>query len=625
MTPEDKTSERATEEREVDSQAILKAKELILALANTISALKIFPAHHASAVHFRQDFISKLKSFLDDYQKFELEIGEFAFFFQGKQIYQDEISSKSLPFFFYKDGLRLLVLYQGMDDQEINELLDLIRQESAKPAEESDFVNALWLKDLPNVQYYAPEEFIESRILEERAETLSKKGLQIIPQELANQVVDIKVDREKLFSGQIELKPEERQALEKFKEDDLPELPETWQQTMNFIETTKSEAEADESETQKKAQQTPSSDMLILSSEDQETLQRLIEKNRHLSPEEEFLNLMMEILALENDLEQFKTNLNILRDFYQENIKSGNFKIPIIMDRKIRDLKPIVAADQPDKIPLLEDFLASSSSLKILDEIRKLVDQKVELNYEALYDYLSQFGETALPFLAELFEKIDQPDFRAKIKNHVRQKLEETPQLAPAFIDDLKPALTEAVIEIMSTLPAKKIIPQFSTFITLSNQALKLKAIEALSSFNEEMANKILLGFMNDPDSQVRLKATTSLKFLGDTTRLQQLMKDIFTPQFRKKSFEEKKALFEFIGRTRRAEAFSFLKKVFLKKSFRPSITELRVCAVAGLEAMGTKDAVDLLRRGERFLRRRVREAVAEALVRLTIKNSKEQ
>jgi len=37
MTPEDKTSERATEEREVDSQAILKAKELILALANTSS------------------------------------------------------------------------------------------------------------------------------------------------------------------------------------------------------------------------------------------------------------------------------------------------------------------------------------------------------------------------------------------------------------------------------------------------------------------------------------------------------------------------------------------------------------------------------------------------------------
>jgi hypothetical protein len=48
--------------------------------ANTISALKILPANHASAIHFRQDFIYKFKSFLDQYQQLELEIGEFASF-----------------------------------------------------------------------------------------------------------------------------------------------------------------------------------------------------------------------------------------------------------------------------------------------------------------------------------------------------------------------------------------------------------------------------------------------------------------------------------------------------------------------------------------------------------------
>lgn len=86
-----------------------------------------------------------------------------------------------------------------MDDEEISDFLDIIRTESAKPTDESDVVNALWLKDFPNLQYYAPEEFIESRILEERTESLSKRGLQVIPQELAGKVVDIKVDRQQLF------------------------------------------------------------------------------------------------------------------------------------------------------------------------------------------------------------------------------------------------------------------------------------------------------------------------------------------------------------------------------------------------------------------------------------------
>ncbi|MGC8747073.1 MAG: hypothetical protein ACP5SQ_10660, partial [Candidatus Saccharicenans sp.] len=226
MPLEEKVRQAQKSTEEVDPRAIQKVKELLLSLANTISALKIFPAHHTSAIHFRQDFITKFKSFLEEYQQLEIEMGEYAFFYQGKQVYQDEISSKSLPFLFYKDGLRLLVFYQGMDEQEINEFLELVRTESAKTAEESDLVNALWLKDLPNVQYYAPEEFIENRILEERAETLSKKGLQIIPQELANKAIEITVDRSSLFSGKVELKPEEKQALESFTEEEFLELPE---------------------------------------------------------------------------------------------------------------------------------------------------------------------------------------------------------------------------------------------------------------------------------------------------------------------------------------------------------------------------------------------------------------
>jgi hypothetical protein len=325
----DRTKENPAEEERVDPQAIQKAKELVLSLANTISALKIFPSEHASAIHFRQDFISKLKAFLDEYQRLELSISESGFYYQDKPVYQDEISSKSLPFFFFKDGLRLLAFYQGMDDEEINDFLELVRIESARPAEESDVVNALWLKDFPNLQYYAPEEFIENRILEERTESLSKRGLQIIPQELAGKVVDIKVNRQELFSGQLVLKPEEKQAIDSFVDEELPELPENWQQNFTF-----------EAEGQESSRETPTisqagqpaakqAAFLKLTEEDVNELNRLLERNRRLSPEEEFINLMMEIMALEENDEQFNANLNILQDFYLENIKTDILISPL--------------------------------------------------------------------------------------------------------------------------------------------------------------------------------------------------------------------------------------------------------------------------------------------------------
>ncbi len=622
MTSEDKKSQQSPRNQQWDNKAFQQVKDLVLSLSNTISALKIFPPYHSSAIHFRQEFISKFRAFLDNYQKLELEVGEFAFYFQEKPVYQDEISSKSLPFFFYKDGLRLLAFYQGMDDDEINEFLDLVRTESAKSAEESDVVNALWLKDLANVQYYAPEEFIESRILEERVESLTKKGLQIIPQELANRTVEIKVNRENLFSGQLELKPEEKQALESYKQEDFAELPENWQQSFDFIET-KEGGQQDLPETDKAMPEAPM--RIALSHQEIETLNQLLERNRQLSSEEEFLNLMMEILAIEKDLNLFKDNLDILQAVYQDNIKRGQFNLPVMLNQKINKLKTLISEKQPEKLPLIEAFQAEISSLNFLDEIRKLVDQKIELPYSSLFDYLKQFGEPALPFLAELYEKIDHPDFRASLNELIKDKIQNDPGTVAIFIDELKPALTASVIEIMKGITSQNIIPQFSNFLTLSSQELKLQAIEALSSFNDELANKIMMGFMQDSDSEVRLKAANSLKYLGNSSRLKQLMRDISTKQFRKKPPEEKKALFEFLGRSKDQEAFNFLKKFFLKKSFSPAITELRIFAIAGLEANKTEEAVQLLRRGQKFFNRRVRQAASDALARLSTNNKKER
>lgn len=622
MLPEDTKPAKAVGEEKADPQAVQKVKELVLSLANTISALKIFPPEHASAIHFRQDFISKLKTFLDNYQRLELSISEFGFYYQDKLVYQDEISSKSLPFFFFKDGLRLLAFYQGMDDEEISDFLDIIRTESAKPTDESDVVNALWLKDFPNLQYYAPEEFIESRILEERTESLSKRGLQVIPQELAGKVVDIKVDRQQLFSGRLELRPEEKQAINAFVDEEVPELPENWQQNFAF------EAEGAESgpgtgqvdQPANLAVKLPVS--LQLTEEELSQLNRLLERNRKLSPEEEFINLMLEIMALEDNEKQFETNLNILEDFYLENIKSGHFNIPIILNRKIKELRTLLASSPDDRPSQLDAFLARTADLKILDEIRKLVDNKVQLNYEALYEYLVQFEEAAVPFLAEMYEKVENQAFRNLVRGFFQEKMATDPGLVASQLDEQKPQLTSALIDLMEKQPAKKIIPYFTSFLAMSSRELKLKAVEALASFNDELANKILMAFMNDKDQEVRLKATTNLKFLGDTSRLGQLMAEVFTPKFRARSFEEKKALFEFLGRTKSEEAFKFLKKIFLKKSWRRSTTELKICAVAGLEKMGSKEAIDLLRRGEHFFNRQVREASAEALVRLALKNS---
>ncbi len=148
-----------------------KVKDLLHSLANTVSAMKIFPSEHATVTHFVDQLAAKFAEFLAVHGKLQIGIEEFSFTFEGKPAYTDDVAIKSLPFFFFKDGLHSLFFYQGLDRPEVFDLLELIKTEAQKPAEDSDIVAALWERDFPNIQYYAPDEFLENRILAERQDS----------------------------------------------------------------------------------------------------------------------------------------------------------------------------------------------------------------------------------------------------------------------------------------------------------------------------------------------------------------------------------------------------------------------------------------------------------------------
>ena len=90
-----------------------KVKDLLHSLANTASAMKIFPSEHATVTHFVDQLAAKFADFLAVHAKLQIGIEEFSFTYEGKPAYTDEAAIKSLPFFFFKDGLHSLLLLPG--------------------------------------------------------------------------------------------------------------------------------------------------------------------------------------------------------------------------------------------------------------------------------------------------------------------------------------------------------------------------------------------------------------------------------------------------------------------------------------------------------------------------------
>ncbi len=583
-----------------DPRVTDRVREIMLATANTVSAMKIFPSEHASVRSFVEDLTKKLKAFLEDKGKLEIGIEEYVFSFGGKPVYRDELSVKSLPFFFFKDGMKTLFFYQGLDKEEIGELLELIKRESQKPAEDSDIVNALWERDLPNIQYYAPDDYLENKITEDAAGERSAAGMPVLPAELAARIVDFQVDKARFRTGRITVLPE-----------DLEESGATTLVGPGAVAAAAEDGDAGPGKG--RAQDGTLTDREV------EQIGDLIHANRTISQEEEFLDLVVEIIYLERDLGRFRSTLDVMMEYHLEQLRKGRFQVPIRIVRKVQDLRKTLTGENSAKTEILDEFLKAVVSERTVGAVRELFRTTSHPDVDAFFGYLALLGNRALPLAAEVYETSSDQGFRARIWGFVRGlDLKDLGSLT-TMANDSRPDLSGEIIRYIAGSRDPKAAQYLAAFLGFQDRGIKSEAIHALGRLDDAMANKILAGFLNDPDEELRVQAALRLKYLGDRPRLLTIINEASERGFRNKSAAEKQAIFDFLGRTRTEEALAFLRGTLERRTFLPSAAEIatRLCAVRGLENMATPEALDVLRRGARARLKKVREACSEALVRL--------
>lgn len=597
-----------------DQELLRRAEDILNGMANAVSAMKLFPSDHATVRSFVDTLSGRFDSFFKNYARLEVGVEEYSFTCAGQVVYTDETTLKSLPFFFFKDGTQILYFYRGLDRRELVEFLELIKSVAQKPGGDNDIVAALWESEFSNIQYYAPDEFLENQILAEKREAQSDQNLPELPSDLAHETLEVKVDLTKFSQGRIDLKPEDQ---EKFHwrpgaDEDTPQ-------------TAPVEAEPE-------AGPMPSPDATgglapspaaladpNLTEAEVRELDAMVHANRVLWPEEEFVKMTAEVVYLEEDLSICAASLDVLFDFYLEQLRQGQFPVATMVIGKVRDLRSHLLADAPQKLPLLDACLKKLLGPKPLEAVAALMATPGSVDWTALLGFFKLLGPMTLPLAAGFFESEKDPEVRARILAFIEESGRDDPGLIARLANDSRPALALEVLRILVGLPGDKGISHLSAFLMFKDRGLKLEVIHALGGRRDEMSNKILMGFLNDPDEELRIQAAMKLNPTEEKSRIVHLIHEASDPAFRKKSLKEKQAILSFLGRTRSAEALAFLVGALGRTTLFPSPKnlEMRLAAVAGLESMRTTEASAALEDGTRKRGRKVREACAEALARI--------
>jgi len=575
-----------------DPDEVNKATGVLKYFDSAFSSIKIFPSDNPSVKKSIDSFYERITEFLDEYEKLTIFIEEFSFSYKGETVFQEEEKQNSLPFFFFKDGMKELTFHDGLEKRELKDFLALIKEESTLPLEDSDIVNSLWAKDFAHIRYIAIDEFLDTDI---------GKGEE-------RSTIDIK----EFSKGSINLTPEDKIELYKRSialglqlNPDLAE--EEDDENLEDFNLPYHVAAACEGETPE--------------------LKSMLLENREIPSMVAMVNLLFEILFLEERHDQFSAILNVLYQCYKEVVHKSNFALACLILARIQELKVMLPGQSEGKEKSLEIILQKTKDESFIASLRELfLDDRIK-DYDSFFQYLALLSPNSIPLVGDVWEHSEDPFLLQKASTFLQEIAQQNIAPVADIAREDKVSLTKEVVAILGRIGGKKILPYLTIFSEYQHKAIRLEIIHAMSKIKDKTTNKILIRFLSDKDGEVRIRAAMNLKYRGDKATLKYVMQLAQEKDFTNKGKLEKKALLSFLARTKNNEVSALLRSMLKKWSILSSSkqNETRLCAVSALETMATPEAVDIIKEGIKIRNKTIRNACNLALRRIVKKDKPNQ
>ncbi len=567
-----------------DPDEVRKASGVVQHFQSTFNLMKKYPLDNPGIKEAIISFADRLKEFLDLYEELRIGIDEFSFSYQGEILFKDKLKKKSLPLLFFKDGMRELSFQEGLDEKEVQDFLEVIKKVFDLPSDYSDVVSSLWEKDFAHIRYLVLNEFLDSDI------------------GVGKEEEGINVDKKKFSTGTIRLsKADQEEIYDK-------------SQILRFY----SGEGGGEGTGSGEASESPDSvaGIPVLEEDELPKIESLIESNRQVSPLNELITLLLEILFLEEKDEKFSAVLDVIEDCFEKVVLRADFSLALSILDQIQELKEILTSKSAKRVKMLEripERARDGSSLAVLKQL--FLDKKIE-DVDSFFIYLRVLGSDIIPLVCDIWEITGDPYIRVKALELLRKMGQKNIASLVNLARVKQTALTRELLSIVTKVGEKKEVFRLLDFVDHSKKETRLEVIRALGRVRDEAANKILIEFLSDSDAKNRAMAAKELVYFGDQSSLDQVMQLVRKKDFQRKGREEKKYLLKFLASTKSPEASALFRSFLKRKSFFSGArqNEVPLLAVSALNAMATPEAKKALEEGTKLRNKTIRQACFSSL-----------
>jgi hypothetical protein len=148
---------------EPDPRRVEKVRAIFVSLSKFINAKTIYAGNSPMVMKFGDAFHQALAAFFQDEKELRLSVDQYQLKWRGETVYDNPEKSESLAFLLYKDGVGELIFQSTLKNDELEQFVDLIKNEIASGSPQCDIVSRLWQAEFANITYRVFDECAEGK------------------------------------------------------------------------------------------------------------------------------------------------------------------------------------------------------------------------------------------------------------------------------------------------------------------------------------------------------------------------------------------------------------------------------------------------------------------------------
>ena len=489
-------------------------------------------------------------------------------------------TSDSLPWIFYKDGVREIALTPGFEAEELDRLLGILQRVRKANPDEDDLLTLLWQGDYNFLRYRYVDVTMES----------SSGGVSL--SDGSEMVAQEKIDTRASVAEDV--------AIAENIDGGGGEVLESSASRPGVVNMADFDAT-----------------LYFLDEHEIEYLQNEIKREYDADLRQSVVAMLFDIFEQQPDPAIREESANALESLMLHMLAAGQFHnvAYLLRESQVAAQRAIeLGPDQRERLTFLPTRLSAPEALT---QLLQSIDEATELPPSAeLLELFEQLRAPALVTVLEWLSRLQNVRLRPLLEQAAARLASQNTGELVRLVGSLNQSVALEAIKRAGALRTPAAVAPIGKVLTDGEAPLRAAAVQALNEIGSPSAMQWLERAVEDADRDVRVAAVRALQAKVYRPALPRLDALVKSKGIREADLSEKMAVFEAYGTLCGEGGVAALDATLNGKSLfgRRDDTELRACAAVALGRIGSNSALESLRRSVNAKDVVVRNAVARAL-----------